>query len=73
MSKSDKLHGSGCFTTNSDLAQEGDTGDPLPATEGSTRLNVPVPLERELPLSLELRRLDGEVTRESFRGFGINE
>ena len=47
--------------------------DEGPAAGNTTKLAVRFPLERELPLPLELRRLEYAVTRDSFRNFGINE
>ena len=47
--------------------------DEWPVARDATRLIVRFPRARELPHTLELRRVDYAVTRNSFRGFGINE
>ena len=72
MSKSDKLHASG-GSINDHLAPERRTEDQHPAAHSATRLDARFPLERELPLPMELRRVEYPVASESFRGFGINE
>lgn len=46
--------------------------EPSVATD-SVGLAVRFPRRRELPHPVELRRVDCVVTRNSFRGFGINE
>ena len=47
--------------------------DEGPIAGNATRVAMSFPLERELPLPLELRRVEYAVTSDSFRGFGINE
>ena len=48
-------------------------GDEGPVAKAATKLAVSFPRVRELPHPVELRRMDHAVTRNSFRGFGINE
>ena len=70
MIKSKQIHPSNDFVMKSFI-----TCDDLerPVAEQAARLVVRFPRARELPHPVELRRIDHAVTRNSFRGFGINE
>ena len=43
------------------------------ASGGVAKVPVRFPLERELPMPLELRRVECAAVRDSFRSFGIND
>lgn len=70
MSKSDKLHVSEGFMANDHLAQGSHTVDPHPAVGSTTRLDVRFPLERELPLPVQLRSLSTRLRASRFEVSG---
>ena len=70
MLKSKEIHASSDFMMKSVIISE-DLGGPV--AEPVARLVMHFPRARELPRPVELRRVDYAVTRNSFRGFGINE
>jgi hypothetical protein len=72
MSNADKPHK--LFASiNAYLARGSHTGQPHPAAESATRLDMRFPSQRELSLPAELPRVEHALASESFRGFGINE